>query len=256
MELKFRGTTIIYQTSGEGKPLILLHGFLESSNIWIPYIKTLSEYRQIVTIDLPGNGKSGIIKAVHSMELMADVVKAVMDHLEIKKASLVGHSMGGYVSLAFIEKFPEASGEIFLMNSTPEADSAERATNRDRSIELVKTHKIAFINMAISDLMPTEKHSQYQKELKELKEEAYKFPTKGITAALEGMKIRTDKTQVLKSFNNKKFLLIGKKDPIIGWETVKKISISTNSNFILTQDGHLSYLENYSKIHKMMYFID
>lgn len=164
--------------------------------------------------------------------------------------------MGGYVCLAFIEKYPEASESIFLMNSTPEADSPERASGRDRSIELVKKHKKAYINMAISDLLPAEKHSQFQKELDELKEDAHSFSEEGIIAAISGMKIRTDRTEVLKSFSHKKYILIGKKDPIMNWESIQTKAASTNSEFILTEDGHLSYVENQSKIQRILHFID
>src|SRR5690606_4982303 len=126
---------------GTGNPLVLLHGFLESSKIWEPFIPGLSVKRQVICIDLPGHGRSGLLGEVHSMELMADVVKAVLDHLEINSATLLGHSMGGYVSLAFCEKFPNSAAGVVLMNSTPQEDSAEKKLNRDRSVSVVKRNK-------------------------------------------------------------------------------------------------------------------
>ncbi|UJH89983.1 alpha/beta fold hydrolase [Antarcticibacterium sp. 1MA-6-2] len=87
MLLEFKNTQIFFTSKGAGKPLVLLHGFLESSSIWEPYIEDLSQVRQVICIDLPGHGHSGTIGSIHSMELMADVVKAVLEHLKISKAS-------------------------------------------------------------------------------------------------------------------------------------------------------------------------
>ncbi|MFO7719364.1 MAG: alpha/beta fold hydrolase, partial [Gillisia sp.] len=106
MILNYENTPIFYSTKGTGNPLVFLHGFLESTKIWEPFIEKLSAKRQVICIDLPGHGKSGNISDIHTMELMADAVHAVLKHLRIEQVSLVGHSMGGYVSLAFLEKFP------------------------------------------------------------------------------------------------------------------------------------------------------
>ena len=123
---------------------MLLHGFLETSKIWEPFINQLSLRRQVICIDLPGHGKTGIFGDVHTMELMADVVNAVLTELNISRATILGHSMGGYVSLAFAEKYPEKISGIVLLNSTPEADSEEKRINRDKAARLVSKNKMAY----------------------------------------------------------------------------------------------------------------
>lgn len=256
MKLTFQDSPVHYYSKGEGKPVVLLHGFLESSTIWAPYVFELSQKRQVITIDLPGHGKTGTIGEIHTMELMAEVVKAVLKKLNISSATFVGHSMGGYVALAFAEKYPESINELVLMNSTPEADSEEKSGNRDRAVKLVKKNKEAYISMAISNLLPEENKSIYKNKLEELKAEALKFPTEGITASLKGMKIRTDRKHLLKTFNNRKYLIAGKKDPVIDWKIAKKIATTCDCQLILTENGHLSFLEDSSEIRKMLHFID
>lgn len=256
MKLTFQDSPVHYYSKGEGKPVVLLHGFLESSTIWAPYVFELSQKRQVITIDLPGHGKTGTIGEIHTMELMAEVVKAVLKKLNISSATFVGHSMGGYVALAFAEKYPESINELVLMNSTPEADSEEKSGNRDRAVKLVKKNKEAYISMAISNLLPEENKTIYKNKLEELKAEALKFPTEGITASLKGMKIRTDRKHLLKTFNNRKYLVAGKKDPVIDWKIAKKLATTCDCQLILTENGHLSFLEDSSEIRKMLHFID
>lgn len=256
MTLKFQNTNIYYSTKGTGNPLVLLHGFLESSKIWEPFIAGLAVKRQVVCIDLPGHGRSGLISEVHSMELMADVVKAVLDHLKISSATLLGHSMGGYVTLAFCEKFPQSTSGIILMNSTPVEDTAEKKINRDRSVDVVKRNKKAYIDAAISGLVTPENDIKFKDEIDEIKDYATAFPTNGITAALLGMKIRTNKIEVLKKFNKLKIMISGKKDPIMPYNEAVLIAKESDCKFISMPDGHLSYLENSAEIDKFVYFID
>lgn len=256
MTLKFQNTNIYYSTKGTGNPLVLLHGFLESSKIWEPFIAGLAVKRQVVCIDLPGHGRSGVISELHSMELMADVVKAVLDHLIISSASLLGHSMGGYVTLAFCEKFPQSTSGIILMNSTPVEDTGEKKINRDRSVDVVKRNKKAYIDAAISGLVTPENDIKFKDEIDEIKDYATAFPTNGITAALAGMKIRTNKTEVLKKFNKLKIMISGKKDPIMPYNEAVLIAKESDCKLISMPDGHLSYLENSAEIDKFVYFID
>lgn len=256
MKLNYKSTELFYTTKGTGNPLVFLHGFLESTKIWEPFIEKLSAKRQVICIDLPGHGQSGNISDVHTMELMADAVEAILQHLKIEQASLVGHSMGGYVSLAFMEKFPEMTKSLVLMNSTPAEDSAEHKINRDRSINIVRKNKKAFVSMAISNLLPPENHFKFKTELEELKNQALQMSEEGIIAALEGMKIRTNRNSLLRGFINPKFLILGAKDPVLSISTTKKIGIYCKCKIILTENGHLSYMENYTEIEEFLPFID
>jgi pimeloyl-ACP methyl ester carboxylesterase len=132
--------------------MLLLHGFLESSTIWSTIVTELSGDNTLVTMDLPGHGKSGCIAGTHSMELMAEVVHSLLIFLKIKSVSFVGHSMFGYVALAFAEKFEQNMERLILLNSTTTKDSPIRKQNRERGLNVISANKRAFINMTISHL--------------------------------------------------------------------------------------------------------
>ncbi|MFO8146108.1 MAG: alpha/beta fold hydrolase [Bacteroidota bacterium] len=256
MKLNYKSTELFYTTKGTGNPLVFLHGFLESTKIWEPFTEKLSAKRQVICIDLPGHGKSGNISDIHTMELMADAVHAVLQQLEVKQASLVGHSMGGYVSLAFLEKFPGMTKSLVLMNSTPEEDSEEKKINRDRSINVAGKNKKAYISMAINNLLPPDNFLRFQTEVEELKNQAFKMSKEGIIAALKGMKIRTNRILVLRDFRNSKYLILGTKDPVLNSEATQNTANYCKCQLILTEGGHLSYMENYTEIDEFLHFID
>lgn len=200
---------------------------------------------------MPGHGRSGVQSEVHSMELMADAVHAVLTELNIEKADFIGHSMGGYVGLAFMEQYPEMLNHFMLLNSTPQEDSEEKKEIRSRSVDIVKRNKEAYISMAITNLLSPENNKRYKKEVEILKQDAYTFPTEGITAALNGMKLRKDRSQVLKAFSGNKVIVAGTEDPLIDIEIINLLAKETGCSFFSFTGGHLGYLENKAEFVKL-----
>ena len=129
---------------------MFLHGFLENSTMWNEHILELSKKHRVICVDLLGHGDTDCLGYVHTMEDMADAVHHVLHELKLRKVVLVGHSMGGYVALAFAELYPDMMKGLVLVNSTSRADSDERKQNRDRAILAVKKSYIAAIRMAIA----------------------------------------------------------------------------------------------------------
>jgi pimeloyl-ACP methyl ester carboxylesterase len=256
MLLNFKTSKFDYTSQGNGKAIVLLHGFLENQTMWEPFLSVLSENHTVITIDLPGHGKSECLGYVHSMELMAEVVHAVLVNEKIEQATFLGHSMGGYVALAFAEKHPQMCSEIILLNSTPKADSTERKENRDRAIALVKKHKDAFLSMAIANLFAEENKEKFAEEIEALKKDALKMKTQGIIAALEGMKIRKDRTRLLKKLTIPKTIITGTLDPIMPVDDLKKIAFSCDCQFIVWKGGHMSTIENKGEMLNFMHFIE
>ena len=251
MKVNFRGAEIHYSIVGEGETTVLLHGFLESSEIWEEFLPEFSRYGKIISIDLPGHGRSGCIDEIHSMELMAEAVFQVLQAAGVKKANFIGHSMGGYVSLAFLEKHRGMVQDLMLLNSTPQADSEEKKEIRNRSVDLVEKNKRAYVSMAINNLLSPRNTGKFLEEIEILKERALQFPTEGITAALKGMKIRTDRTDVLKSFSGKKILVAGREDPLVNLKELKQLAKEAECDFISFSGGHLSYIENKARFKKL-----
>src|SRR5690606_26877961 len=208
MTFNFNNIPVYYETFGNGPAIVLLHGFLESSTMWKPLIPELSKNHFTITIDFPGHGKSGVISEIHSMELMTEVVNEMLKYLHVPAATFIGHSMGGYVSLAYAELFPEKVEKLVLLNSTPAADSEERKENRDRALKIIDQNAKAYIGMAIGNLFAETSREKFTAEIDALKKEAYSFPMEGIKAAIKGMRDRKDRTEVLRQFNKEKFMVL------------------------------------------------
>lgn len=256
MKTTYKNTPISYTVQGTGNPLVLLHGFLETKEIWEDFSEELSVNRQVICIDLPSHGESGNISKIHSMNEMAKAVKSVLDELHIKKASFAGHSMGGYVILEFHKIFPTIIKSLVLVNSTPMADSEESKANRDRAAALVLKNKSAFVNMAISNLLSRENSKIFKTELESIRNRALKFSSEGIYAAIQGMKNRTDHTRLLAEFKGQKMIIAGEKDEIMDFNMIKNIAQRLKIDFKALPDGHLSFLENKAELLKILRFID
>lgn len=252
----FKNTPIYYSITGSGPAMVLLHGFLESSTMWDKYILSLSEKHTVITIDFPGHGKSGIVSDTHSMQLMAKVVKSALNELNIESATFVGHSMGGYVALAYTELFPDEVEKLVLLNSTPTADSEERKQNRRRALKVLDHNAEAFISMAIMNLFSENSKKKFISEIEALKKEALQFPVAGIQAAIRGMIDRKDRTEVLANFRREKVMVCGNEDPIKPISDSKNISEKTNSKLIQLEGGHMSWLENTDETHRILHFIE
>lgn len=257
MILKHKGITINYSSAGKGTAIVLLHGFLENKTMWDDFLPKLSEGHQVVTIDLLGHGETGCLGAVHSMEDMAESVQAVLKELKLKKIILIGHSMGGYVALAFAEKYPDELAGLCLMNSTAQADSKEKKINRDRAVEAVHKNKNSFVRIAIPNLFRPKNRTIFSRELKQVKSEALKMSVEGITAALKGMKIRQDRTKLLRTLPCKKMMIIGKRDPVLDYDALMEQVKNTNVNVVEFPDGHMSHIENSAEfLTAIMHFVE
>ncbi|UOK43303.1 MULTISPECIES: alpha/beta fold hydrolase [Flavobacterium] len=247
-----KNTKIAYSESGKGTAVVLLHGFLENATMWDFYVAEFAKKYRVITIDLLGHGQTECMGYVHTMEDMADAVHAVLHELRIRKAFFVGHSMGGYVSLAFAELYPDNVKGLVLLNSTSRADSDERKLNRDRAIIAVKQNYSAFISMAIANLFSEENRDRLTEEIEYVKVEALKTPLQGIVAASEGMKIRKDREVILHFAPYPILLILGKKDPVLIYEDNLEQIEGTNVQLVSFSGGHMSHIENRDQLGKVL----
>tara|TARA_B100000809_G_scaffold266767_1_gene331384 strand:+ start:5779 stop:6555 length:777 start_codon:yes stop_codon:yes gene_type:complete len=251
----FNQIPIHYTVKGKGPCIVLLHGFLLSPSIWNELVPILSKKNKVITIDLPGHGKSGCVAETHTMELMAEVINFILEENNIDQASFIGHSMGGYVSLAFAEKYESKVNTLVLLNSSTKEDSPERKINRERAIKLIKHNKDVFIKMAIMALFPEGKQKEFKHYIDKFTEEAKSFKTEGIIATIRGMKSRKDRTSVLKSFKGKKFMISGIEDPIIPFPNSQKVANESQTKLFKIDSGHMSINENIDEIAKINHII-
>ncbi len=247
MILTYKGIKINYNIVGKGRSIVFLHGFLENSTMWKETVALFSNQYRCISIDLLGHGDTECLGYIHTMEDMAYAVKAVLDHLEESSVILVGHSMGGYVALACAELFPDLVRGLVLLNSTSFPDSEERKLNRSRAINVVKKNPNAYTSLAISNLFAEKNRSKLVKEIEAIKNQASKTPLQGIISALEGMKIRKDRTSVLFNFKGPKIIFSGKKDPVLDHRQSIRETEQLQIDLISFDGGHMIYIENKEK---------
>jgi pimeloyl-ACP methyl ester carboxylesterase len=248
--LPYKNIDVAFHDSGKGSVVVLLHGFLENAGMWQPLVPSLEKKYRVIAIDLLGHGQTPPLGYVQTMEDQADMVHAVLHELRIRKAVLAGHSMGGYVALAFAEMFPEMIKGLALINSTSRADSNERKANRDRAIVAVKQNCCAFVSMSIANLFSKENREKFSAEIEAVKKEAMKTPLQGIVASLEGMKIRKDR-EVLMHFGPYPIvLMLGRKDPVLPYEENATQVAGTKTLLVSLPDGHMGPIENQSGVEK------
>lgn len=230
---------------GTGNVLVLLHGFTESLTIWKQFSAELSKDFRVITIDLPGHGKTEVFSNSHSMAFMADVVDAVLEYLQINSCVMVGHSMGGYVTLAYLNKYSKKIKGFGLFHSQAAADSEEARNNRERTIKVIEHNRAGFIMNFIPELFAPANIPLYQKEIKLLQKEALIPPPEGITAALRGMMLREDFTSLLANTDKPVFLIAGKEDSKIPVDDLLKQAALTNHAevLILGNTGHMGFIE-------------
>ncbi len=247
MTLQHKGINLFYTDTGKGSAIVLLHGFLENLTMWDTIVPHLSKRNRVICLDLLGHGQTECLGYVHTMEAMAEAINTVLQYLKIRRSVFIGHSMGGYVALAFAETFPDSVKGLCLLNSTARADSVEKRQHRDRAIKVVKQNHKSFIRMAITDLFRPKNRVIFSNEVRRVKKEALKTPLQGIVAALEGMKIRNDREVLLHFSPYKKMMILGKKDPILAYPDILEQLLNTDVRLVELPDGHMSYIENFEE---------
>ncbi|WP_178991709.1 alpha/beta fold hydrolase [Winogradskyella schleiferi] len=257
MTLDYKNSTINYTTEGKGEALVLLHGFLETLEMWNDFIPEFSQTHQVICIDLLGHGKTGCLGYVHTMEAMAEAVFAVLEHLNIETAYFVGHSMGGYVTLALAEKHPELFKGLCLMNSTFEADDDEKKQLRTRANAMAKTNFQNLVRMSFVNLFAPESKDTFKNDVIDALQIALQTPVQGYIAASEGMKLRPNRFEILKNLKTKRLIIIGSKDGLIDGNNLINQIEHTAIEFVAFSEGHMSHIENKSELtYNLLHFIE
>jgi pimeloyl-ACP methyl ester carboxylesterase len=242
---QYKHLNVHYTEAGKGPALVLLHGFLENLRMWDEFIKALQSHYRVVCIDLPGHGLTPNFGYVHTMEDMAHAVKAVLDHLRLRKYALIGHSMGGYVALAFAEFHPDNLRLLGLFYSTAAADSEEQKANRLRAIEAVKHNARTFVRATIPSLFRPKSRKLHKDKINRVKDEALKMNPQGIIAALAGMRERQEREALLHFGPYPVMMVSGKRDPRIPIGSMESQLNAPNTKFkLITPNGHMGHIED------------
>ncbi|OFY53974.1 MAG: hypothetical protein A2X22_01590 [Bacteroidetes bacterium GWF2_49_14] len=226
--------------------MVFLHGYLESLNIWNSFIKGFPAGFRIISIDLPGHGRSGVPGPVSTMDEMARATVRVLDHLGIQKSFVVGHSMGGYAALALLEHHSDRLGGISLFHSHTLADSTAVIEKRTREISIVEQgHSNLLVQQNIPNMFAEETRNSFMEELHYTQRIARQTTDAGIVAAIRGLMARPDRSAVLASARVPCLQIIGKKDKYIAFEEVSMQTVlpSGSARLILEHSGHMGFFE-------------
>jgi pimeloyl-ACP methyl ester carboxylesterase len=249
----FENKKIFYRLEGKGKPVLLMHGFAEDGNIWNKQINALKENYLLIIPDLPGSGKSEMLDGTRTMKDYAEVVKAIADEVIFKNKEenqnqfcLIGHSMGGYITLAFAEKYPELLNSFGLFHSSAFADNEEKKATRRKGIAFIKKNGTeAFLKSSIPNLFCEKTRDEKPQLIKQLFDIAKDISPKVLIQYYEAMILRPDRISVLQSFNKAVLFIIGKEDNAVPLQaSLGQCHIpAISSVHILEHSGHMGMWE-------------
>ena len=240
--IDFKNQKIAYSTSkSEGTPIVFIHGFCEDSTMWEDFTSKREKKYQVIKVDLPGHGESEIA-AEMSIKDMGKAVIKVIKKLKIEKFILIGHSMGGYVSLEIAKKHSDKLLGLGLFHSHPFADSEEKKKGRYKSIEFIKSHGHEFFaKKLIPQLFKIGFAGSHTHLLNKMVYRAGRFPVEGFINALQAMAERKDNTKVLEKIECPVLTIIGKLDQTLEFETMMKQTTLPQlaDVHILEKTGHM-----------------
>lgn len=231
----------------KGAPaVVLLHGYLESLDVWEEFTKLLAPRFRVVAMDIPGHGISQVMGPVHTMEGIADVIKGVLDSLGVEKCFIAGHSMGGYAAEAFAAVYPEMLQGLILFHSTPNPDSEEKKEDRRREIEMVRANKKELIAslFAPKGFAPGNRR-RLSSRITELEEIMTMSDDEGIEAILRGLMERKDQNEMLRGLKVPQLFIFGRDDVFIPLAAAEKIASEHPQAEVawLENSGHMGFME-------------
>jgi pimeloyl-ACP methyl ester carboxylesterase len=244
-----------YNDTGNGFPLVLLHGFCESRELWKYCEKELAIHFRVIAPDLPGFGESRLEDPEASMEYFADKVKELLDSLKISQCVMVGHSLGGYITLAFAERYESCLKGFGLFHSTAFADSEERKENRNKTITFIEKHGVpAFAQSFVAPLFSLRNRELLRTEIQDLIRIAASSSEHGVIETTKAMRDREDRTSVLKNSTVPVLFVAGKRDGTIPLEkSLEQCHLAKHSIVhFLSEAGHMGMIENKAEAIKIL----
>lgn len=226
--------------------IVLLHGYLESLDIWEDFTQLLAPKVRVFSIDLPGHGVSEVKGEIHTMAFLADTVFAAMRSAGIGKAVIAGHSMGGYVALELLRRHPDAVEGLILFHSTPNADSEKKREDRLREIALIEGGKKELIAKSFPHVgFAQQNRRRLSSSIKELEEQIIMTEDEGITAILQGIRERDDLNDLLHSNSVPQLIILGRHDEYITPDVAENLIAAQPQAQVLwlENSGHMGFIE-------------
>ena len=244
--ITLEGRPLFYREEGNGSAVVLLHGFAEDGRVWNDIVAGIRPGYRLLVPDLPGSGSSALLPGEPSIEALADELRAFLDQLSIDSCVLIGHSMGGYIALAFAEKYPERLRAFGFFHSTAYADSEEKRATRRKGIEFIRQHGAApFIRQSTPNLFAAATR-EHRPQLVEDTIRSYSgFSPAALIYYYEAMIQRPDRLVVLRQFSGPILFIIGAKDTVVPYEhSMQQVQEPLIAEVgILESSGHMGMVE-------------
>lgn len=244
-KVSLEGVELAYQQQGQGTTIVLLHGFCGSSAYWDKVLPLLPDDIRVIAPDLRGHGDSSAPDGTYTMEVFAADIVQLIGKLDAGKAIVLGHSLGGYVTLALADKQPELLKAFGLIHSTGFPDSEEGKAGRLKGIQTIQDKGLpAFIEGLIPKLFAPAHLESMPEAVQEAKRIGLSTSPQGAMATLEGMRTRPDRNDVLKQAKQPVLLVAGEHDQIIPAERTFVVDGGSVSQRKIDEVGHMSMMEN------------
>lgn len=243
-------TAVRYDDGGKGtQVVVLLHGYLESLEVWDGLAGELGKKYRVIRIDLPGHGFSQWgDREVIGVDYMGDTVAAVLDQVLApdEKYTVVGHSMGGYVAVSVAVNHPDRVEGLVLFHSSPNGDNPEKAENRQREIEIVEAGKkemLARVNPGKG--FASENLRKYRDTIEELAEQVMLTEDEAVVAVLKGMSERKDRSAAMRELDIPQLMIFGRADNYIPVEAAQAMAQAQPKAIVawLEHSGHMGFVE-------------
>ena len=243
---RVRGVDIAYDDRGSGPSVVLLHGYPFSRSMWREQVEELKQTHRVVIPDLRGHGESAVTPAPATMQDMALDVAAILEKLNISRATVAGFSMGGYVALAFYRLFPLRVRSLVLADTRAQADTEEGKQNRAVQAEkALKEGMEGIADALLPKLLAPETVAKRPDIVKRVREMMVKTEPEGAAAALQGMAQRQDQTAFLSRIISPTLIIVGREDslaPLADAEIMHR-EIGGSRLVIIEGAGHVSNIE-------------
>ncbi|HET7000251.1 MAG TPA: alpha/beta hydrolase [Puia sp.] len=245
----FRECELVYEIRGKGTVVMLVHGFTEDRRIWDPFLSGIENKYQWIIPDLPGSGDSVYNNSLKSLSDFAEFIPALLESENIHELILIGHSMGGYISLAFAEKYPDKIRALGLFHSSSYPDSEEKKESRNKNIRFIQNHDPSlFVEQSIPGLFSDSFKAEHPEEIQKLVDRYANFKRESLVQYLDAMKNRPATTDVLLSITKPVLFIIGEEDKAVPMkDSLEQCHLPRISYIhILTHTAHMGMIENSS----------